>query len=124
MKKLFLIFFLILTVQTFSFSQTTSNITITSEQLKVTNLIFAEHKKFSEEIPMLKKQIYNLEMLDKSWQKTDSIKSQDLRMCRQQLVNANATIEHLNTKHLRQKYVTIGCSSAIVAILLTFLLVK
>gem|GEM_PF-2867829 len=57
-----------------SFSQTTSTITITPEQLKTTNLIFLEHKKYSEEVPLLEKKIDTLEKINKSWIHTDSIR--------------------------------------------------
>lgn len=56
------------------FSQNTSTVTITGEQLKTTNLIFAEHQKLSETVPLLKSQITNLELINKSWEKTDSVR--------------------------------------------------
>jgi hypothetical protein len=57
-----------------SFSQTISTITITPEQLKTTNLIFLEHKKYSEEVPLLEKKVETLEAINKSWIHTDSIR--------------------------------------------------
>ena len=51
---------------------------ITSEQLRITNLIFLEHKKFSEQVPLLENKIYNLEQINKSWENTDSIRKSQL----------------------------------------------
>lgn len=62
---------LVLIVPILCYSQDT--LRITSEQLKITNLIFAEHKKYSQTIPLLEKQISNLLLINKSWEKTDSI---------------------------------------------------
>ena len=50
-----------------------AQILITSEQLRETNLIFLEHKQFKQQIPLLQLQIDNLEQINYSWQKTDSI---------------------------------------------------
>lgn len=76
--KRYLISFLILTVSICSFSQNTSNVIITSEQLRVTNLIFAEHKKFSETIPLLNEEIVNLKLINRSLERTDSIRKLQL----------------------------------------------
>lgn len=74
MIKKYLLFFLILIAPICVFSQTTSQITITSEQLQTTNLIFAEHAKLRAEIPLLERKVANLERIDSLWQRTDSIR--------------------------------------------------
>lgn len=124
MMRKFLLFFLILIAQTYSFSQTTSKITITDEQLKVANLIFVEHKKFSEEIPLLKKQITNLELLDLSWQKSDSIKSQEIQYYKYKVIESNKAYNKLEIKTNKYKTATIVVSSSLVIAILTFLLVR
>lgn len=74
MRKRKLLLWLMILLPICSFSQTTSTITITPEQLKTTNLIFLEHKKYSEEVPLLEKKVETLEAINKSWIHTDSIR--------------------------------------------------
>ena len=52
-----------------------SLVVITPQQLKATNLIFLEHKKFKLEIPELKKQITSYESLINSYERNDSVKN-------------------------------------------------
>jgi hypothetical protein len=62
-----------------STSQTISDsIKISSEQLRTTNLIFAEHSKLSKENILLKSQIVNLEKVDSIWVHTDSIRREQI----------------------------------------------
>jgi hypothetical protein len=44
----------------------------------VTNLIFAEHAKFSSENALLKAQIVNLEKVDSIWAHTDSVRREQI----------------------------------------------
>lgn len=111
-------------VSTWCFSQNTSNVIITSEQLKTANLIFAEHKKLSVEIPKLNARINNLELLNKSWQKSDSTKTKELKFYRQELINADNTIQKLDIKLSRQRNYSIACGSAVIVTLVTLLLIK
>ena len=74
MKIRKLLLCLMILLPTYSFSQTTSTITITPEQLKTTNLIFLEHEKYTKEVPLLNKKIETLEEINKSWLHTDSIR--------------------------------------------------
>ena len=66
MKKLLTLLFIILLTKITCFSQTTSTeinsdsiVSITSDQLRYTNLIFAEHEKLLVENDLLYKQIFN-----------------------------------------------------------------
>lgn len=104
-----------------SFSQDT--LKITSEQLRTTNLIFVEHKKFSEEIPLLNQQISNLEQINKSWEQTDSIRQSQLLYCNQVIEDKNKSIEGLN-KSLKKKNNTIkyGGTLSVLTIVLCLLL--
>lgn len=52
---------------------TDSLVTITSEQLKITNLIFNEHEYLTEKVGLLNNQINNLEELNKLYVVQDSI---------------------------------------------------
>jgi hypothetical protein len=87
-------------------------------------LIFVEHKKFSEEIPLLKKQITNLESLDLSWQKSDSIKSQEIQYYKYRIIESDNSYNKLEIKTNKYKTATIVLSSSLVIAILTFLLVK
>ena len=79
MIKRYLLFCLILIVPILSISQTTSDsIKISTEQLRVTNLIFAEHSKLSKENTLLKSQIVNLEKIDSIWVHTDSVRREQI----------------------------------------------
>ena len=60
-------------------SQNTSTITITSDQLRTTNLIFAEHKKYSELVPLLQQENSNLQIINNTWVRTDSLRQVQLR---------------------------------------------
>lgn len=87
-------------------------------------MIFVEHKKFSEEIPLLKKQIINLESLDLSWQKSDSIKSQEIQYYKYKIIESDKSYNKLEIKTNKYKTATIVLSSSLVIAILTFLLVK
>lgn len=72
-----------------------AQIIITSEQLRETNLIFLEHKQFKQQIPLLKQQIYNLEQINYSWQKTDSINQTIIYNYKNQLIEKDKSIQNL-----------------------------
>ena len=79
MIKRYLLFYLILIAPILSISQTISDsIKISSEQLRITNLIFAEHAKLSSQVPLLKNQVSNLEKVDSIWLHTDSIRREQI----------------------------------------------
>ena len=79
MIKRYLLFCLILIVPILSISRTTSDsIKITSKQLKITNLIFAEHTKLSSQVLLLENQVRNFEKVDSIWLYTDSIRKEQI----------------------------------------------
>ena len=84
-RRIALILCLLMTASFSINSQDTSKIIITSEQLRTTNLIFSEHKKFSELIPLLQLENSNLRTINDTWVRTDSIKNM-------QIYNQNQTI--------------------------------
>ena len=104
-----------MTVSSSTYSQDTSKIIITSEQLKTANLIFAEHKKYSELVPLLQLENSNLEIINKSWANTDSIKTLKINEQNKIIQNQYDNIDRLN-KSIKVKN-TITISSVVVTIL-------
>lgn len=122
MKIRKLLLCLMILLPTYSFSQTTSTITITPEQLKTTNLIFLEHKKYTKEVPLLNKKIETLEKINKSWLHTDSIrKINEKQYC---TIIKNDSIKISQLQDLHKKYKVVTKISIIVNIILACLLVK
>lgn len=120
MKKLLLLC-LVLIVPILSFSQDT--LKITREQLQITNVIFLEHKKFSEQVPLLKQQITNLEQINESWKQTDSIRKSQLLYCNQVIEDKNKSIEGLN-KSLKRKQNIIKYGGTVSVLTILCLLLK
>ena len=82
------------------YSQDTSRITITSDQLRTTNLIFAEHEKYSKLVPLLQQENANLMQINETWVRTDSLKTVQLYKQNQMISQQAQDIEKLN-KNLR-----------------------
>lgn len=121
MIKKLLLLCLVLIVSTSSFSQDT--LKITSEQLRLTNVIFLEHKKFSEQVPLLQQQITNLEQISESWKQTDSIRKSQLLYCNQVIEDKNKSIEGLNKSLKRkQNLIKYGGTASVLTIILCLLL--
>lgn len=122
MKIRKLLLCLMILLPTYSFSQTTSTITITPEQLKTTNLIFLEHEKYTKEVPLLNKKIETLEEINKSWLHTDSIRRINEKQYNAIIKKDSIRITQLQSSHKKYKVVT--KISIIVNIILACLLVK
>lgn len=122
MKIRKLLLCLMILLPTYSFSQTTSTITITPEQLKTTNLIFLEHEKYTKEVPLLNKKIETLEEINKSWLHTDSIRRINEKQYNTIIKKDSIKITQLQSSHKKYKVVT--KISIILNIILTCLLVK
>lgn len=122
MKIRKLLLCLMILLPTYSFSQTTSTITITPEQLKTTNLIFLEHEKYTKEVPLLNKKIETLEEINKSWLHTDSIRRINEKQYNAIIKKDSIKITQLQSSHKRYKVVT--KISIILNIILACLLVK
>lgn len=86
-------------------------------------MIFAEHQKLSETVPLLNKRITNLELINKSWEKTDSLRRVQLLYYGNIIEDKNRSIEGLN-KSLKKKQNVIkyGAAGSCVLILLCLLL--
>ena len=122
MKIRKLLLCLMILLPTYSFSQTTSTITITPEQLKTTNLIFLEHEKYRKEVPLLNKKIETLEKINKSWLHTDSIRKINEKQYNTIIKKDSIKITQLQSSHKKYKVVT--KISIILNIILACLLVK
>ena len=122
MKIRKLLLCLMILLPTYSFSQTTSTITITPEQLKTTNLIFLEHEKYTKEVPLLNKKIETLEKINKSWLHTDSIRRIIEKQYNAIIKKDSIKITQLHSSHKKYKVVT--KISIILNIILACLLVK
>ncbi len=122
MKIRKLLLCLMILLPTYSFSQTTSTITITPEQLKTTNLIFLEHEKYTKEVPLLNKKIETLEKINKSWLHTDSIRRINEKQYNTIIKKDSIKITQLQSS--RKKYKVVTKISIILNIILTCLLVK
>lgn len=122
MKIRKLLLCLMILLPTYSFSQTTSTITITPEQLKITNLIFLEHEKYTKEVPLLNKKIETLEKINKSWLHTDSIRR--INEKQYNTIIKKDTIKITQLQSSRKKYKVVTKISIILNIVLACLLVK
>ena len=106
-----------------------SLVVITPQQLKLTNLIFLEHKKFKLEIPELKKQLTSYESLINSYKQTDSIRNTQInnlitqtQISEQIIQNQFKEINKLNSKKRFYKKLTIGGVTISTVLLITLLL--
>ncbi len=122
MKIRKLLLCLMILLPTYSFSQTTSTITITPEQLKTTNLIFLEHEKYTKEVPLLNKKIETLEKINKSWLHTDSIRR--IKEKQYNTIIKKDSIKITQLQSSRKKYKVVTKISIILNIVLACLLVK
>jgi hypothetical protein len=114
----------LLTIVPFSAtSQDTSRITITSDQLRTANLIFAEHKEYSRIVPLLRQENINLNLINKSWERTDSLRTVQLYNQDQIIQQQNEQMDKLE-KSLRVSqtvggtFIGIGIITVVVCLLL------
>lgn len=120
MKKL-MILCLMMTVPILSFSQDT--LKITSSQLRTANIIFSEHAKFQKQIPLLEKQIVNLNTINNSWVKTDSIRKSQISQYSLIVEDQNKSIEGLKKSiNIKKKVITYGAVATAVTIVLCLVL--
>lgn len=102
--KLGLILFISLLTPTLSFSQDMSQktqdslIIITPKQLKITNLIFAEHSELKKERPLLLKQIEGLEGIVNNFSIQDSIRTVEIATYEEKVVTDQKKIKKLKNK--------------------------
>lgn len=106
-----------------------SLVVITPQQLKATNLIFLEHKKFKLEIPELKKQLTSYESLINSYERTDSVRNAQINrlmlhaQASEQVIQSQLKeINKLESKKKFYKSLTVGGVTVSVVLLITLLL--
>lgn len=132
MKKRKIAFLVMTLVPIYSFSQNTSSptmidtihleipvnpselVSITDKQLKIANLIFLEHEKMSQEIPLLEAKISNLEKIDSIWHHTDSVRSINEANYINTILNNNTDIQKLK----KEKNILFGTSITGIALFL------
>lgn len=91
------------------YSQDTSRITITSDQLRTANLIFAEHKEFSRLVPLIQQENANLQIINKTWESTDSIKTSQINQQYKMIEKQNENIDKLK-KSIKVRNTVTGVS--------------
>lgn len=137
MKKILILFLLNLLIPTVGFSQSTypkilqdSLIVITNNQLKTTNLIFLEHRKFKTEIALKDSIITQLQFKNDNLNKIELLRINQIQNCNDTLLVREKTIETLNKSLSKNKIktkwltgLTIGGFS-ISTVLLTLLLLR
>lgn len=91
------------------YSQDTSRITITSDQLRTANLIFAEHKEYSQLVPLIQQENTNLQIINKTWERTDSIKTYQINQQYKMIEKQNENIDKLK-KSIKVRNTVTGVS--------------
>lgn len=91
------------------YSQDTSRITITSDQLRTVNLIFAEHKEYSQLVPLIQQENANLQIINKTWERTDSIKTSQINQQYKMIEKQNENIDKLK-KSIKVRNTVTGVS--------------
>jgi hypothetical protein len=91
------------------YSQDTSRITITSDQLRTANLIFAEHKEYSQLVPLIQQENANLQIINKTWERTDSIKTSQISQQYKMIKKQNENIDKLK-KSIKVRNTVTGIS--------------
>ena len=127
--KFILILFISLWIPITSSSQSIVPITkdslilITPEELKITNLIFNEHKMLKEERPFLLKQINGLEELNKSYVLQDSLRIVELETWKNQAYLFEKENVKLSKKLKDYKKIPY-ISGGIIAVLLGLIMIR
>lgn len=115
MKRITILFLTILLVRTICFSSNTSEairqgstVSITSDQLKYTNLIFIEHKKLLEENKLLLQQVQNYKVKTNYLLTTDSLRV--AQISNYKLINREYSIQIDNlNKAIKKKDRAVTC---------------
>ena len=92
-----------------TYSQDTSRIIITSDQLRTANLIFAEHKEYSQLVLLIRQENTNLQLINKTWERTDSIKTYQINQQSKMIERQNENIDKLK-KSIKVRNTVTGIS--------------
>jgi len=114
MKKLLKLLLIIQLIPITVSSQVISNDTviITSTQLKVTNLIFAEHDRLKQELPLMQSKINNLEEINKQLIEIDSIRLKQIDNYNDLIKNQTNQVKAIK----RASWITV-CGTLLLAVL-------
>lgn len=96
-----------------------THITITSDQLRTANLIFAEHKELSTLVPLLQQENTNLRIVNKSWERTDSLRRYQIQ--RQSQIISQQELDLNKMEKSLNRTLIIGGSVTGAAIIVTLL---
>ena len=96
-----------------------THITITSDQLRTANLIFAEHKELSTLVPLLQQENINLRIVNKSWERTDSLRRSQLYQKNQIIAQQSVELDKME-KSMNTTLITTGSITG-AAIIVTIL---
>lgn len=99
-----------------------SVIVLTPRQAKITNLIFAEHYKWSKEVPLLNNQLNSYKNLINNYNKVDSLHIKEISLLKVQNNESIKNIKNLNKRLITSKIV--GYSGGLLLFLLGFLIAK
>ncbi len=99
MKKLVVLLLISLLLPIKSLSQSISKdsvLILNPEQVKTINLIFAEHEKFSKDIPLLKTEISTLQSANQNLTKIDSLRVQEINQYKNNIKQLKKSIKTKN----------------------------
>lgn len=96
-----------------------TRITITSDQLRTANLIFAEHKELSTLVPLLQQENTNLRIVNQTWERTDSIRRYQIQ--RQNQIISQQELDLNKMEKSLNRTLIIGGSVTGAAIIVTLL---
>lgn len=86
-------------------------------------MVFLEHQKYSKQVPLLKQQINNLEQINNSWLRTDSIRQSQLLYYSNVIRDKDRSIEGLNKSLKNNKnIVKYGGFISVITVVLCLLL--
>ena len=123
LRRIVSILCLLMTVCFSIHSQDTLKITITSDQLRTTNLIFAEHKEYSQLIPLLRQENTNLQQINETWIRTDSLKTEQLNKQMKMIQKQTEDLEKLK-KRLSNSIIVSGTAVGVIIVTVVCLCLK
>lgn len=97
-----------LSQSTYPIIRTDSLVTITPEQLKITNLIFNEHKFLLEKVDILNNQVSNLEQINTLYEIQDSVRCKEIETYKQAYEDSFKKYNRLDKRYKTYKYISFG----------------
>ena len=97
-----------LSQSTYPIIRTDSLVTITPEQLKITNLIFNEHRFLLEKVDILNNQVSNLEQINILYEIQDSVRCKEIEIYKQAYEDSFKKYNRLDKRYKTYKYMSFG----------------